>query len=68
MLNLSDHELCCSSHSSTQPSRIMAEIPHDLIGSSGLYNHPDPLLRRYVDLCDISLTLDYDWKNRMARQ
>ena len=27
---------------------IMAplEIPHDLIGQSSLYNHPDPLLRR----------------------
>jgi hypothetical protein len=22
------------------------EIPHDLIGQSSLYNHPDPLLRR----------------------
>jgi hypothetical protein len=33
---------------STSLIRTMAplEIPHDLIGQSSLYNHPDPLLRR----------------------
>jgi len=37
-----------SAHSVDLTHRTMAplEIPHDLIGQSSLYNHPDPLLRR----------------------